>query len=151
MGMAHGLETRAPFLDHDLATWTLRLPEPLAGGGGGELKPLLRAAARRIFGAEIADRPKQGFSIPVHAWIRGPLSATVRDLLEPRSVERLGLLDSTRVSQVVEDHLAGRRHHGFEIWGLAVLVAWHRMRVERPPSPAMGAEPPIERTFPLSR
>jgi asparagine synthase (glutamine-hydrolysing) len=150
MSMAHGLETRAPFLDHELAHWTLRLPEHLAVGPRGELKALLRAAARRIFGSSIADRPKQGFSIPVHAWIRGPLSEVVRELLAPASVERLALLDSARVANVLDDHLSGRRNLGFEIWGLAVLVAWHRMRVESRPAAPEGVAPPMERTFPLA-
>jgi asparagine synthase (glutamine-hydrolysing) len=150
MGMAHGLETRAPFLDHELATWTLKLPERLAVGPGGELKALLRAAARPLFGPAIADRPKQGFSIPVHAWIRGPLSETVRELLAPASVECLGVLDPARVASVLEDHLSGRRNQGFEIWGLAVLVAWHRMRVQRRPDAPRGVAPPVERTFRLA-
>lgn len=149
MGMAHGLETRAPFLDHELASWTLRLPEHLALGPRGELKALLRAAARRIFGPAIADRPKRGFSIPVHAWIRGPLSEVVRDLLAPRSVASLGVLDPARVTAVLDDHLSGRRNLGFEIWGLAVLVAWHRMRVARPPVAPSGTEPLAERVVPL--
>jgi len=142
MGMAHGLETRAPFLDHELASWTLRLPEHLAVGPRGELKALLRAAAREIFGPSIADRAKRGFSIPVHAWIRGPLSELVRDLLSPRSVASLGVLDPARVTSVLEDHMSGRRQLGFELWGLAVLVAWHRMRVARPPDPPPVIEPP---------
>jgi asparagine synthase (glutamine-hydrolysing) len=141
MSMAHGLETRAPFLDHELASWTLRLPEHLAVGPRGELKALLRAAARRIFGRAIADRPKRGFSIPVHAWIRGPLSELVRDLLSPRSVAGLGVLDPARVTAVLEDHMSQRRQLGFELWGLAVLVAWHRMRVARAPDPPAAIEP----------
>ena len=137
MSMAHGVETRAPFLDHELATWTLRLPERLTVGTRGQPKPLLRAAARRVFGAAIADRPKQGFSIPIHAWIRGPLSDVVRDLLAPASVETLGVLDAARIAAVADDHLAGRKNQGFEVWGLSVLVAWHRQRIaSQPPAPA---------------
>ena len=45
---------------------------------------------------------------------------------------------------VLEDHLSGRRNHGFEIWGLAVLVAWHRMRVARPPDPPEGVAARME-------
>jgi len=99
-------------------------------------------AAREIFGPSIADRAKRGFSIPVHAWIRGPLSELVRDLLSPRSVASLGVLDPARVTSVLEDHMSGRRQLGFELWGLAVLVAWHRMRVARPPDPPPVIEPP---------
>jgi asparagine synthase (glutamine-hydrolysing) len=150
MSMAHGLEVRAPFLDHELATWALRLPERLAVGPRGELKALLRASARPLFGAAIADRPKQGFSIPIDAWTRGPLSEMARELLSPASVEQLGVLDSTRVASVLGDHLSGRRSRGYEIWGLAVLVAWHRLRIQRPPDPPRTIQAPVERTIPLA-
>ena len=126
------------------------MPESLAVSPGGELKALLRAAARRLFGPEIADRPKRGFSIPVHSWIRGPLAEVIRDLLDPRSVEALGVLDSAAVAAALRDHLSGRRHLGFEIWGLAVLVAWHRMRVARPPDPPAVIEAPRAVVLPVA-
>lgn len=132
--MAHGLEVRAPFVEHDLAAWALRLPERFKIGPGGQLKYVLRELARRTFGPEIADRPKQGFSIPVHAWLRAPGAAPLRELLAPASVARLGVLDPAAVGRALDDHLAGRRSYGFELWGLAVLVAWHRARVERQPA-----------------
>ena len=93
----HGLigpQTRAPFLDHELASWTLRLPEHLAVGPARRAQGApARRRAPHLRSRCIADRPKRGFSIPVHAWIRGPLSEVVRDLLAPRSVASLGVLD----------------------------------------------------------
>jgi asparagine synthase (glutamine-hydrolysing) len=148
MAMAHSLETRAPFLDANLADWALRRPDRLKIGPGGELKTLLRAAARKLFGPEIADRPKQGFSIPIHQWIRGPLRDHVTDLLSRTSVERTGVLDPDRVETILDAHMSKRRSYGFEIWGLAVLMAWHRARVERPPEPP-AETPLIERRLPL--
>jgi asparagine synthase (glutamine-hydrolysing) len=136
MTMAHGLESRAPFLDHDLAAWAVSQPENVRIGPGGELKTLLRAAARATFGPEIADRPKQGFSIPIHAWVRGPLRESVNDLLSAASVERTELLDPEAVGRVVADHMTGRASLGFEVWGLCVLSAWHRARIQTSPAPA---------------
>jgi asparagine synthase (glutamine-hydrolysing) len=139
MSMAHGLEVRAPFVEHGLAAWALRLPERFKIGPGGQLKWVLRELARRTFGPEIANRPKQGFSIPVHAWLRGPGAAPVRDLLAPAAVARLGVLDPAAVGRALDDHLTGRRSYGFELWGLAVLVAWHQARIEhRPADPGCG-------------
>jgi len=134
MSMAHGLEIRAPFLEPEFASWALALPEPYKLAPRGESKVLLRALARRVYGPEIADRPKQGFSIPVHAWIRGPFVDMLSDLLSPASVERLGVLDPVVVQRLVEEHLSGRRSLGFELWGLAVLVSWHRARVQSRPA-----------------
>jgi asparagine synthase (glutamine-hydrolysing) len=146
MSMAHGLETRAPFLDADLAGWALGLPSHFKVRANGELKAILRAAARRLFGAAIADRPKQGFSIPIHRWVRGPLAEQIRDLLSRTSVERLGVLDPLEIERIVDDHFSGRKSYGFEVWGLAVLVAWHRMRVQRRPAPPTES-PLLRRDF----
>jgi asparagine synthase (glutamine-hydrolysing) len=134
LSMAFGLETRAPLLNHDLAKWALSLPESLKIGPRGELKRVLRAAAREIYGPGIADQPKQGFSPPIHAWVRGVMAETMHDLLAPSSVKRLGFLDAEAVGAAWRDHLAGRRSYGFELFTLAVLVAWHRLRIERPPA-----------------
>jgi len=146
MSMAHGLETRSPFLDYRLAEWALRLPEEQRIGAGGELKTVLRAAARKTFGPAIADRPKWGFSIPIHDWIRGEMGDTVRDLLSAESLGRTGILDPTGVGAIVDDHFSGRRSYGFEIWGLAVLVAWIRCRIDVPPGKPKPS-PLIRRTF----
>ncbi len=135
MSMAHSLETRAPFLDRDLADWSLRLPEQQKISRRGELKTLLRKAAGKTFGPEIGNRPKQGFSIPIHDWVRGPLGDTVRDLLSAESVHQTGFLCPDGVQKVVDAHFSGRRSYGFEIWGLAVLLAWFRTRVQHPPAP----------------
>ena len=135
MSMAHSLETRAPFLNHTLAEWALKRPEQQKIGPGGELKRILRYAARKTFGTEIADRPKKGFSIPIHTWIRGPLGDVVRDLLSAESIKRVNILDYSQVETVIDDHFSGRRSYGFELWGLAVLMAWHRARIENTPRP----------------
>jgi asparagine synthase (glutamine-hydrolysing) len=134
MSMAHGLEVRAPFLEHELAAWALRLPEHFKIGPKGRLKYVLRELARRTFGPVIADRRKQGFSIPVHTWLRGPFARQVRDHLEPSALARLEVLDPIAIGRALGEHLSGRRSLGFELWGLAVLVAWHRSRIETTPA-----------------
>ena len=146
MNMAHGVEVRAPYLDYRLVEWGLRLPDRLKIGPKNELKTLLRAMSRRLYGRIVADQPKQGFSIPTHRWIRGPLRDVVQDLLSPASVERTGVLEPSRVQAALDAHLSGRRSYGFEIWGLALLMAWHRARIERPPDPP-PEYPLIERRF----
>ena len=134
MSMAHGLEVRAPFLEPALADFALRLPDRLKISRGGELKYLLRELARRRLGPEIADAPKQGFSIPVHGWLRGPGRELIEDLLSTESLAQVTELDPVQVRRAVDDHLAARQSLGWEIWGLAVLVAWHRQYIQRAPA-----------------
>jgi asparagine synthase (glutamine-hydrolysing) len=126
MSMAHGLEVRAPFLDPDLAEFALRLPEAMKLPWFGAGKRVLRRLAERTYGAEVSNAAKQGFSIPVHAWLRGPARPLVEDLLSEKALSDIPRLDAAAVRAAVADHMTGRRSYGFELWGLMVLSAWHR-------------------------
>jgi asparagine synthase (glutamine-hydrolysing) len=141
MSMAHGLEVRAPFLDRDLAEFALRLPAVFKTGRTGRGKRLLRALARQAYGERVAGAVKQGFSIPVHEWLRGPARPLVDDLLSTSSVAALSLLEGSAVARAVDDHLSGRRALGWELWGLMVLVAWQRRQIQRVPSIAEVSRP----------
>ena len=149
MSMAHGLEVRAPFLEPTLAEFALRLPDRLKTSLRGPSKRLLREATQRSCGRRIARAGKQGFSIPIHTWLRGPAKELVQDLLGERSIKRLAFLDSAQVTRVVQDHMSGRRSFGFELWGLMVLVAWHRCRVEHVPRPSRPSDEVKHLDFPL--
>jgi asparagine synthase (glutamine-hydrolysing) len=129
MGMAHGLEIRAPFLDHHLAAWMLNRPEYLKIDRLGNLKVMLRYATSQIYGDRVARRPKQGFSIPIHQWIRKYMKEYVSDLLSSTSLSRMGIFDNKALGSFVDMHMKGKRSYGFEIWGILVLAAWHRTRV----------------------
>ena len=126
MSMAHGLEVRAPFLDPDLAEFALRLPDALKLAPAGAGKRILRRLAHRTYGAQVSGAAKQGFSIPVHAWLRGPARPLVEDLLSEKALDDIPRLDAAAVRAAVTDHMTGRRSYGFELWGLMVLSAWHR-------------------------
>lgn len=148
MSMAHGLEVRAPFLEPSLAEFALTLPDAMKISPRGTLKALLRTLARRRLGAEIADAPKQGFSIPIHAWLRGPGRTLIEDLLSESSLVSVGELEPARVRRAVADHLTGRQSLGWELWGLAVLVAWHRQYIQR--SPVVPSARVAPTTIPIS-
>jgi asparagine synthase (glutamine-hydrolysing) len=141
MSMAHGLEVRAPFLDRDLAEFALRLPAEFKAGRRRPGKRILRALAQRSYGAEMAGAIKQGFSIPVHEWLRGPARGLVEDLLSSSSIASIGVLDGAVVARAVADHQSRRRALGWELWGLMVLSAWHRQQIQRVPAAPAGARP----------
>jgi asparagine synthase (glutamine-hydrolysing) len=148
MTMAHGLEARAPFLVPAVAEYGLALPEALKLRPFGRPKRILREIARRIYGPVIADARKQGFSIPVHRWIRGPLRPMAEELLSRHRLAAIGILDAAAVLQAKDRHMAGEVQLGFELWGLMVLVAWHRVRIEA--APLLAGRPELRRmTIPL--
>jgi asparagine synthase (glutamine-hydrolysing) len=143
MSMAHGLEVRAPFLDVDLAEFALTLPDALKADHTGPGKRILRALAEKTYGVDLAGAKKQGFSIPVHEWLRGPARPLVDDLLSPESIGAVPILNGPAIARVTAQHLSGQRAYGWELWGLMVLIAWHRQQIQSVPAPrARAAAPP---------
>jgi asparagine synthase (glutamine-hydrolysing) len=149
MSMAHGLEVRAPFLQPAMAEFALSLPAALRCRMTGRPKRILRELARRLYGERVSGAKKQGFSIPIHGWVRGPARNVALDLLSAESVRRIDALDADAVERVVADHMAGRRSLGWEVWGLMVLAAWHRSRILTPPRPLSDTSDLVRREVPL--
>jgi asparagine synthase (glutamine-hydrolysing) len=129
MTMAHGLESRAPFLVPDVAEFAFSLPDHLKLAPGGTTKKILRDLASELFGSTIGSARKQGFSIPVNSWLRSAARPLMEDLLSREALEAVGLLDTDAILRAKSLHLAHRAQLGFELWGLMVLVAWHRARI----------------------
>ena len=130
MSMAHGLEVRAPLLAAPLAEFALRLPASMKMSARGGGKIILRRLAARTYDVSVTSAGKQGFSIPVHSWLRGPGRPLVDDLLSRESLANIPQLNGDAVRRTVDDHMAGRRSYGFELWGLAVLSRWHQRFVQ---------------------
>jgi len=115
--MAHGLESRAPFLNPAMAEFGVALEEHEKIPLGGKPKHLLRALAGRILPKQVSTAKKQGFSIPVHAWLRHEMR---------ESLAAMAFLDTDAVLARKNRHLAGEADLGFELWGLMALSAWWR-------------------------
>ncbi len=126
MTMAHGLEARAPLLTPALANFAFALPEDVKVTLVGRPKRVLREVVRRIYGDRLASARKQGFSIPLHTWLRGPARDLAESLLNSKVVSATGLLNEPEVSAAWSAHQSGRAQLGFELWGLMVLIAWHQ-------------------------
>ena len=132
--MAHSLEARVPFLDPVVAELALAL-ETRQKVRGFSKKRLLRQAVEPLLPKEIIRGRKQGFSIPVAAWLRGDLGPFARDVLSPETVERQGYLDPAAVTRVLDDHTSGREDLSRQIWGLLNFTLWFD-RYAREPAPA---------------
>jgi len=106
--MAHSLEVRVPFLDHELVELCGTIParHKVRRSTG---KIVLRHAARGIVPDRIIDKPKIGFfNAAVDMWLRGQIGATLGErLLDPGSAVS-GLLDPVELARLVHEHVAGR-------------------------------------------
>lgn len=121
--MGVGLESRAPFLDHRVVEFALRLPASLKFRGPGG-KWLLRQVLDRYVPRSLVDRPKMGFSVPVKAWLQGPLHDWADALLEEKRLRREGFLDPTPIRQKWDEHRSGTRNHEDFLWHALMFQAW---------------------------
>ena len=121
--MAVSLETRVPFLDHRVAALAARVPLDMKISGG-KGKAILRKLLHRHAPAELFDRPKAGFGIPIGAWMKGPLRDWAEALIDERRLKSDGFFDSARIRRRWEEHLAGRRDAQTALWTVMMFNAW---------------------------
>jgi asparagine synthase (glutamine-hydrolysing) len=132
--MAVSLETREPFLDHEAARVAVALPMhwKIRDGRG---KYVLRRLLERHLPAGLFDRPKQGFTSPTAAWLRGPLRASFEHSLSPPQVKHFGLLDPAGVSRAVKEFLEGRGMGSpAGLWCVYQLQRWAERWLAAPPA-----------------
>jgi asparagine synthase (glutamine-hydrolysing) len=121
--MAVSLETRVPFLDHDLVSYVWSVPLSLKQRNGRG-KFLLRELLCRYVPREFVERPKRGFAVPLAEWLRGPLREWAAGLLDESRLRREGFLDPAPIAARWRDHLAGRANAQDELWGVLTFQAW---------------------------
>jgi asparagine synthase (glutamine-hydrolysing) len=129
MSMAHSIESRVPLLDNEVVDFAARLPSALKIRNGRR-KHVLKEAAAGLLPAEILNRRKQGFAVPVGAWFRGNLRELFSDvLLSPRARQR-GYFEPRFIERLVREHVSGRRDHTLRLWALVVFELWHRQYLD---------------------
>ncbi|MBC8291353.1 MAG: asparagine synthetase B, partial [Planctomycetes bacterium] len=121
--MANGLEVRPPMLDHEFLELCATVPSSLKIRSG-ETKWLLREAAKSMLPPSILDRPKQGFEIPLDAWLRGPLRPMFEDSVLSQSSSVTGLIDQSVARRMYAHHENGAGRHGSTLWSLLSLAFW---------------------------
>lgn len=131
--MRHSLETRVPLLDHRLVEFACR--QPLSRKiRGGQSKWLMRQALYRRVPQALIERPKQGFSLPLDSWLRGPLRAWADELLDPATLKAQGWLQAATVRSTWQQHLSGQNNHAQALWTVLMFQAWLQ-QAGHPPVP----------------
>ena len=121
--MAHALEVREPLLDHELMGWVSGLPVDLKLRGT-EGKYLLKKAMEPYLPHDVLYRRKMGFSVPLAAWFRGPLAATIRGVVLGERLASCGLFNQDTLREVVEAHQSGRRDYSVILWTVLMFDAF---------------------------
>jgi len=127
--MAHSLEVRAPFLDHELLEYMATVPSGLKIRGWTK-KYLFRRAFKALLPQETLSRRKMGFSVPLGAWLRGSLRGFLLDWLSRDRIRRIGLFDDAFVTRLLSEHFERRHNHENKLWALLVFAMWHHEYLE---------------------
>lgn len=126
--MAHGLEARSPFMDHELAGFAARLPAALKVRGG-TLRYIQRKLAARYLPSQILDRPKQGFSSALPYLLQAEYSRLYTTCLQTSRLAQDRILDRNVMTQLINEHTARRTDHGNRLWLLINAEIWYRMAI----------------------
>ncbi|HJT64049.1 MAG TPA: asparagine synthase C-terminal domain-containing protein, partial [Candidatus Limnocylindria bacterium] len=122
MSMAHGLESRLPFLDHPLVELAATIPADIKFEGG-RLKRVLVAAFGDLLPPRIAQRTdKMGFPTPLNEWARGPARDFVTDVLSSQAASGREYVDNRQVLASLDSESA----FGRQFWGLFSLELWQQ-------------------------
>ena len=126
--MANSLEARSPLLDYRVLEFTASLPGSLKVKGF-QTKHILKKVAARLVPPSTVYRPKQGFAVPLAAWLRGPLRRSLEVLLGHARFRNRELFDPQAVQSCIDRHMAGE-NHAPKLWALLCLELWFRMFVD---------------------
>jgi asparagine synthase (glutamine-hydrolysing) len=120
MSMAVSLETRVPFLDHEVVEYALAIPDAwkLRGSAG---KWILKKAFAGVLPPAILQRGKQGFSMPMKNWLRDPLRPLLGDLLAESRVRDRGWFRPDEVRLLTDEHMRGQENHAHRLWCMMSL------------------------------
>jgi len=115
--MANSLEIRVPFLDNNLVDYVMSLPSKYKVYGK-EKKYLLKRAFEGVVPDKILYGKKRGFGVPFSYWLKSSMSNFMRDEISSSSIY------TKDISRVIDEHILGKRDHGFLLWKILNLSMW---------------------------
>jgi asparagine synthase (glutamine-hydrolysing) len=130
MTMAHGLEARAPFLDHKLAEFCARIPTNYKIRGR-QRRFVETQLAKKLLPPALINKKKQGFSSPLAYLMESEFKILSRTFLTDSSMVRDGILNLAAIDELLSEHLRGQVDHGNRLWLLCNAEVWYRMYIDR--------------------
>ena len=128
MTMAHGLEGRVPFLDHELAEFLSSIPSNFKLKGTTE-KYILREAMKPLIPESIRRRRKHGFTVPIAQWMKGELTAEANLLLGRERLQERGLWNPDYVEKLLQQDFSNE-YYRRQLWTLLTFEKWHQVFLE---------------------
>lgn len=123
--MHYSLETRVPLLDKDLVEFSLNLPLSMKVNEEYGTKYLMKKALYEMVPQHIFERPKKGFSIPLHKWLSNELKPMLEKYLGKQKIEYAGLVDYKSAQRIINQYMEGKTYYYNRVWALLVLHWWY--------------------------
>jgi asparagine synthase (glutamine-hydrolysing) len=123
--MALGLEARVPLLDHRVVEFAQHIPlsqKIINGQGKAPLRDILAHYVPR----ELFERPKTGFGIPIHQWLRGRLRDWAEELLSEKALKESAVFDVKQVRQLWQGYLKNTNDEAYGLWNFLMFQAWYQ-------------------------
>jgi len=121
--MASSIETRVPLLDHKLIEYVWKMPHNLKFRNG-QSKWILRQILKKYVPETLTERPKKGFGIPLHSWLRGPLRDWAENLLDEKKLLKEGYFDAKIVREKWDDFILNKKNWHQDLWNILMFQAW---------------------------
>ncbi|WP_448565116.1 XrtA/PEP-CTERM system amidotransferase [Thalassotalea ganghwensis] len=123
--MAHSLEVRVPFLDHEFVEWSAQVPATvkLKAGQG---KYILKKAMEDYLPHDVLYRSKMGFRVPLADWFRGPLKDKLKEALLSQEMRESGLFNMNTIRKWIDDHQSGKKEYSAPLWTLLMFASFYR-------------------------
>ena len=121
--MAASIESRVPFVDHELVEYAFSLPDNLKIRHLSQ-KYILKKACEGLVPKKIIHRPKMPFSSPLRSWVKNGLKDLIDDYLEPNRLKRQGIFNPLGVQEILEEDRQGLRDNAHVIYGLLTMQIW---------------------------
>ena len=121
--MASSLETRVPLLDHKLIEYVWKIPHSfkLRNGDG---KWILKQVLNKYVPKNLTERPKMGFAIPLHSWLRGPLRDWAENLLNEKRLIQEGYFNPELIREKWDQHISNKKNWQHDLWNVLMFQAW---------------------------
>ncbi len=123
--MANGLEARSPLLDASLVERMLRIPSSLKTGQGSG-KKLFKTLLHGRVPADVLERKKHGFTIPIGRWLTNEFAPQLSEVSNPTFLKTQGLFDPAEVQRLIEQHRSAKVDRRKELWAFLHFQLWFR-------------------------
>lgn len=127
--MSVSIEGRVPLLDYKLVEFAAKLPPDLKINNGTH-KYLLKNFSRKLLPADVIDRKKKGFPVPLPVWLRQEANEMMRDLLSPQAIKQRGYFEPSYIKRLIKEHETSFADHATMLYGLINLELWHRRFID---------------------